>query len=230
MKQSLTIHREVVISSHEKNPRESIRRAAIHLGLSYTTVHDSLKEASYKLHRPYEIQTLNQEDYWKCVTFQDWVLNKMKHSPEFVKLLLFSDNAIFHLERSVIWKSSHWAKRNSNWTVEKSLNSSRVLMWAALSSYGVIEPNFFDGNINAVSYLQMIEAQFYPQILALNNSSQIIFRQDVAPSNWAPPVRVWLNDNMPNRWIGRGNPDNQHIPWPLGPQISPHWIISFGGS
>ena len=43
----------------------------------------------------------------------EWVLNKMKLSPDFVKLLLFSDRAIFHLEGNVNGGiSSHWAKEN----------------------------------------------------------------------------------------------------------------------
>ena len=114
-----------------------------------------------------------------------------------MKLLLFSDEAIFNLEGRVNKKnSSHWAKENSNWTLEKS--SPRVMEWAALSSSGVIGSIFFDGNVNAASYLQMIENEFYPQFMALTNSSQIIFQQDGAPPHWARTVRDWLNDNLPN--------------------------------
>ena len=76
------------------------------------------------------------------------------------------DEAIFHLEGSVNRQnSSHWAKENPYWTVEKSLNSPRVMVWAALGSSGVIGPFFFDGNVNAASYLQMIENEFYPQFM-----------------------------------------------------------------
>ena len=73
-----TVHREVVIKSYEENPRQSIRRAANHLGLSYTAVRDTLKDAGYKPYRPHVVQTLNQEDYGKRVAFAEWVLNKKK--------------------------------------------------------------------------------------------------------------------------------------------------------
>ena len=58
--------------------------------------------------------------------------------------------------------------------------------------------------------------------MALNNSSQIIFQQDGAPPHWARPLRDWLNENLPNRWIGRENHDDQHIPWPpRSPDLTP---------
>ena len=82
------------------------------------------------------------------------------------------------------------------------------MVWAALVSSGVISPIFFDGNTNAASYLQLIENDFYPQFMVLNNSSQIVFQQDGAPPHWAIPVQDRLNDNLPNRWIGGGNPDD----------------------
>ena len=111
-------------------------------------------------------------------------------------------------------KHSHLAEENTNWKVGKSLNSPRVMVWTALGFSGVIAAIFFDGNVNAVSYLQMIENEFYPQLMALKNSSQIIFQHDGAPLHRARTVRDWLNDNLPNRWIRRRNRDDQRNPWP----------------
>ena len=104
--------------------------------LTYTAVRDTLKDASFKSYRPHVVQTQNQGDYGKGVTFVVWALNKIKHSPDFVKLLLFSDVAIFHLKGSMDRKkSSLWVKENPNWTVDKiskqspcdDVGSSRLL-------------------------------------------------------------------------------------------------------
>ena len=190
-----TVHREGVIKSYEENPRQSIRKTANNLGLSHTASRDTLKDAGYKPYRTHMVQTLNREDYGKRVAFSECVLNKMEHSLDFVKLLLISDEAIFHLEGSVNEKnSSRWAKENPNWIVENSLKSPRVMVWTTLGSSGVLGPIFFEGNANAVSYLQMIENEFYPQFMTLKNSSQIIFQHDGAPLHRARTVRDWLND------------------------------------
>ena len=52
----------------------------------------------------------------------------------------------------------------------------------------------------------------------------LLFRQnlwiqlDGCPVHYARPVRQWLNDHYPQRWIGRGGP----IPWPQrSPDITP---------
>ena len=65
------------------------------------------------------------------------------------------------------------------------------MVWAALSSSGIIRLIISDDNIIAATYLQMIEIECYPQMMALNNSSQIYFQQGGAPP-------YWLNDNLPN--------------------------------
>ena len=86
------------------------------------------------------------------------------------------------------------------------------MVWAGLSPSGVIGSIFFDGNVNDASLLQMFEIEFYPQFMELNNSLQLIFQQDNATPHWDRPVRDWLNENLPNWWIRRGDPDDQQIP------------------
>ena len=42
---------------------------------------------------------------------------------------------------------------------------------------------------------------------------------DGAPPHWGIPVRVWLNEKMPQRWMGRGSPN---MPWPpRSPDLTP---------
>lgn len=39
---------------------------------------------------------------------------------------------------------------------------------------------------------------------------KMVFQHDGCPAHYSRHVRDWLNNNHPNRWIGRGGP----IPWP----------------
>ena len=50
-----------------------------------------------------------------------------------------------------------------------------------------------------------------------------IFQQDGAPSHWKLTVRAYLNENLPERWIGcGGEEDNSLLKWPPGsPDLSP---------
>ena len=135
----------------------------------------------------------------------------MKHSPDFVKLMLFSDEEIFHLKWSVNRKnSSHRAKENPNWiplTVPCDGVSSSRLLEGNRSHLHRWERQCCDLPSNDRKWV-------YPQFMDLKKSSQILFQQCGVPPHWARSVQDWLNDNLLNRWIGGGNPDDQHISWP----------------
>ena len=199
-------------------------------GVSYSAVRNALKHSNYKVYRPQVVQQLNHEDYSKRVTFAEWALEKINGSPGFIELLLFSDEAVFHLEGGINRKNScHWAVENPNWTIEKSLNSPKVMVWAACGHPGVIGPFFFEGNVDADSYLEMITEKFYPAFERLDYASQIIFMQDGAPPHWAKIVRDWMNVNLPDRWIGRETANDDHVPWPpRSPDLTPMDFFLWG--
>lgn len=44
------------------------------------------------------------------------------------------------------------------------------------------------------------------------------FQHDGCPAHYIRSVRNWLNENYPNKWIGRGGP----LPWPArSPDLTP---------
>ena len=57
-----------------------------------------------------------------------------------------------------------------------------------------------------VTYQQKSQSQdkIDPTFRRLNNSSEIVFMQDGAPTHWVKSVRDWMNVHLPDRWIGRG--------------------------
>ena len=60
----------------------------------------------------------------------------------------------------------------------------------------------------------MLENVGIPQI----KSENVYFQQDRAPPYWSFIVRDFLNDQFPERWIGRGGP----ISWPpRSPDLTP---------
>ena len=75
----------------------------------------------------------------------------------------------------------HWAIENHDWTIEKSLNSSKVTIWAACGHPEIIGLFIFEGSVNTDFYLDMITKKFFPAFQLLQNLTQIIFMQDGAP-------------------------------------------------
>ena len=64
------------------------------------------------------------------------------------------------------------------------------------------------------NYLLMFLSDFWPAFSALQNNDQFFFMQDGAPQDWSTTVRDWLNEKLPNRWIGRGADTDLNIKWP----------------
>src|SRR3978361_1202874 len=90
-----------------------------------------------------------------------------------------------------------------------------------------IGPLFFEGNLNGGIYLEFLDVEL-PQLLEdvpLNVRQNQWFQHNGAPAHSTDPVTYWLNENYPDRWIGRRG----RFPWPArSRQISPHSIISCG--
>ena len=73
--------------------------------------------------------------------------------------------------------------------------------------------------VNKENYLEMPQDSFWPAIMNSGVKEDIIFMQDGAPPHWGTNVRDWLNENLEDRWIGRGSPN---MPWPpRSPDITP---------
>ena len=88
------------------------------------------------------------------------------------------------------------------------------MVWAAVGTPGIIGPIFIEGNVSGASYLKLLTDDFYPAFSSLPNASEHLLQQDGAPPHWAQCVRDWLNENLPNSWIGRGGSSDTNIAWP----------------
>ena len=90
-------------------------------------------------------QLLKETDLALRKKFAQDTLEKINEIPKFVKLLLLSDEAVFHLEGWINVKYSvHWPAENPHFLLEKSLNTSKLLVWAAIGHAGIVGPFFFE--------------------------------------------------------------------------------------
>ena len=65
---------------------------------------------------------------------------------------------------------------------------------------------FVDRVINGDSYLDMLQNHFNPQLEQLQLKDDTVIQQYRAFCHFALLVRQFLNQEFPNRWIGRGEP------------------------
>ena len=191
------VDRQLILQQIEREPKQSLRRIGNELEVSYSTVRRCLRKEGFRNYRPQIVQALNETDKVARVNFAQLILDTSSSSPNFMERIMFSDEAIFHLEGGVnTHNCSHWSKTNPKWLIEKSLNSQKVMVWAAIGVPGIIGPVFIDGSVNGEEYLRLLKEDFYPAFCSLPNASELHFMQDGAPPHWSHQVRDWLNQDL----------------------------------
>ena len=86
--------------------------------------------------------------------------------------------------------------------------------WASIDGHGTLLYHIWKTNINQETYVQMLKDKFKQVSMRYR-----YYQQDGASVHFAKSVRSYLDEWMPNRWIGRGSP---FLPWPAkSPDLNP---------
>ncbi|KFM59228.1 hypothetical protein X975_23270, partial [Stegodyphus mimosarum] len=146
------------------------------------------------------------------------MLRRIDDDAEFLKRIMFSDEASFHLSGIVNRHNVRiWGSENPHEYREAQRDSRKVNVWCGLMHDRVIGPFFFtEKTVSSVVYLDVLENFVFPQLEELQ--PHVFLQQDGAPPHWDTIVRSSWKDHFTGRWIGRGGP----IPWPpRSPDITP---------
>jgi len=196
-----------VMQSVEQSPSVSIRRRAVELDMTKSTMHNVLKkDLKLKPFRPIAVQYLSPEDKENRVVQCQAILDAFpdKHSQN---KTFFSDECSVYGDgnsRTIVW-----AKENPHYYEQIKQYPPQIMVWCAMNANCLIGPFICEGRITADSYLNMLENQFLPE-LRRRRITNSIFQQDGAPAHTAIRTRDFLNNHFPNRWIGKHGP----VPWP----------------
>ena len=87
----------------------------------------------------------------------------------------------------------YWAAHDTEVTVEKMQNRSKVTMCRGMTATRVIRPYLLRDTMNAERYLQTLEDYVWPIVSGWGNIDELVFMHNGAPSYFAPSVSVWLN-------------------------------------
>jgi transposase len=213
-------------ASLERSPQKSTRRLSAELGVSQSTVLRSLHDLNYRPYRPRLIHGLLEDDPYQRMQFCEQFLSMAKDDETVLDRVIWSDEVLFKLNGHVNRHNCvYWDSSNPMVTIEKEVNSPGVMVWAGIWSGGIIGPFFFEGHVDGSSYLALLTDQFWPEMGHTVEGQHLWYMQDGAPAHWAKPVRSWLDEKFPNRWIGRGG----EIAWPpRSPDLTPPDFFLWG--
>jgi hypothetical protein len=118
----------------------------VSLGLSEASVRRILhKDLHFYPHKIQITHALHERDYVNRVNFFQTFLQLINQKQELVNNLLMSDEAHFHLSGFVNKQNfRYWSSTNPIELHERPLHSSKVTVWCAISSFGIIGPYFFE--------------------------------------------------------------------------------------
>ena len=221
-----------VLGTFTAEPSTSLRVVARQVDMSHETVRKALK--LHKFH-PYKMQIHQQlydDDFDRRIEFCETMTNFINENQNIVQNICFSDECTFFLNGNVNKQNCrYWSDENPRVFREGHTQyPQKVNVWAGILGNTIIGPLFIEENLTGVLYLNLLEEEIDPlitisvenQIDAAGNrilqEDLVHFQQDGAPPHFFLPVRQWLNDRFPGRWIGRRGP----IEWPpRSPDLTP---------
>lgn len=217
-----------VLLAVEENPHSISRQIAADSGVSHKSVQNIWHREQYHPYKVCLVHELNGYDFDRRLQFCEFMQPICQQNENFVKNILFSDEATFYLNGTVNKQNCrYWSQENPRWIQEAHSQSPKKLnVWAAILKDRVLGPFFFEGNLTGATYLNFLQHDLLPALIHLypnpNNpdelSPDIWLQQDGAPPHYAREVRNYLDLMFPRRWIGRRGP----VEWPpRSPDMTP---------
>ena len=107
--------------------------------------------------------------------------------------------------------SRHWGIENPHDTIDKVNSKAKLMVWAAITSRGVIGPFFLEGRVNAEKYKAMIKDEYLPELRRKRFTLRdVVFQQDGATVHCTDDVLKFVKKKF-GRVISRRNED---FVWP----------------
>lgn len=209
-------------ASIARSPQKSSRRLSAELGVSQQSILRMLQQLKYRPYIPRLVHELCDGDQDKRVEFCEEFLQRLDEGDLDIDCVLWSDEATFKLNGTINRHNCvYWAQDNPMVTIGATAHSPGVCVWCGIWSKGIVGPFFFDGTVNAQCYLAMLQQMLGPIL----HQQLLHYQHDGAPAHYATSVRKWLDENLPDRWIGRRGP----LEWPArSPDLTPPDFFLWG--
>lgn len=216
----------LVSQTYVENPEISKQRASLELNISRRSLTRIMADLGLKMYRPRLFHGLLEDDPDRRLQFCETILDEERHGNGIIETITWSDESHFKLSGAVNRHNCvYYSTENPHWTIERHLNQPGITVWAAMSCKGVLGPIFFDTSLTHDRYLNMLREFVLPELKRQHDKEDFFFQQDGAPPHYALAVRTFLDEELPNRWIGRRGP----LEWPpRSPDLTPMDFFFWG--
>lgn len=216
-----------ILLAFQEDPTTSTRQVARENDVSHSTVLRCVKAEKMHPYKLQHVQELIDGDSDRRLQFCEQMLHMLNRNVISSADILFSDESTFLLNGEVNRQNCrYWAEENPHWMRQShTQRPQKINVWAGIVGDHVVGPIFIE-NLNGARYLDMLREQVVPTLAELFPNplepnlpnERIWLQQDGAPPHYALPVRNYLNDTFPHRWIGRRG----FIEWPArSPDLTP---------
>lgn len=213
---------ESVLDLLHENPGTSVRRISLQEGIPKSCVWEIAKEQLLYQYHLQRVQPLKEGDFAPRLEFCTWLKNQWRRSDNFLKNILFTDEAGFTRDGVVNFHNTHeWADENPRAYFEYGHQDRfSINVWVGVIAEHLIGPWVLPNRLNGALYLQFLQTVL-PELLEdldLETRAEMYFMHDGAPPHFVVDVRAHLDRTFPGRWIGRGGP----VLWPArSPDLNP---------
>lgn len=226
-RRSTTAEKAAEVEDHLiEHPEMGLRPRAQELGVSKTSLSRIIAALGYSPYRPRLLIDHTDEDFASRLECCTKFVEVARGDPTFCDNVWWTDECRFSLDRVVNTRNCiYYAKENPEYFVPVTHTKRGVMVWAAISSEGIIGPLWFEGSVTAESYIEMLRLQFLPEMRRRVGDRKMYFQQDGAAPHYAAQTRAFLTEHFGERWISRGGP----LTWPArSPDLTPPDFFLWG--
>lgn len=205
------------------NEDVSLREIEKETNVAKTSAKKILHLHKFRPYRCRKVQHLRPTDFQKRRIFCRWILRKNRQDPNICKKILWSDESRFcnngWFNRNIHYR---WTHGNQHIHRETAFQERfGINVWLGILDSKVVGPFFFEEHLNGEMYLNFLRNDFQDMLddlpLTVNRNFHY-FQQDGAPAHRDRRCTRFLNNFVPNRWIGNNGPIN----WPpRSPDLTP---------
>lgn len=150
------------------------------------------------------------------------MLAKYREGPEFLNKILWTDESTFKRDGYLNLHNLHeWHVENPHLMREdRSQYQFKVNIRTGILNGRIIGPCELTQNLDGATYLHFLQNDLSNLLedVPLSIYREMWFQQDGCPAHYARAVRDYLNEEYPDRWIGRSG----SILWPpRSPDLNP---------
>ena len=118
-----------------------------------------------KPHIPRLIHGLLEDDPDRRSQFCEHFVSLCKDNTTFLNQIVWTDEATFKLSGLVKRHNCvYWSDKNPHFTIATELNQPGIIVWAGISSAGIVGPVFFEGTVFGEKYLKKLKTAIVPAL------------------------------------------------------------------